>query len=142
MSILDSLKKGNKDKKKDTTKDKTKSEGLKSEKKKKDKGKSKKSVARIYSNAYRTVINPTISEKATFLSTENKYVFEVYKDANKKQISQAIKDIYGVEPVKINIINLSGKQRRYGRYTGRTKDRKKAIVTLKDGQNIQVYEGV
>jgi len=142
MSILDSLKKGKKDKKGAAKKDSKQADKPKAVKDKKDKVKSKKTVSRIYSNAYRTIINPTISEKATFLSAENKYVFEVYRDADKKQVKQAIMDIYGVEPVKINMINISGKQRRYGRYTGRTKDRKKAIVTLKEGQNIQVYEGV
>lgn len=135
MSILDTFKKDDKNKKAGLDEKKPK-------KVKEDKGKSKKAVARIFSSAYRVVINPTISEKATFLSAENKYVFEVYKDADKKQVKQAIKDIYGVKPIKVNIINVLGKERRYGRYSGKTKNRKKAIVTLKKGQNIQVYEGV
>ena len=140
MSILDTFKKDNKNKK--VVKDEKKSTKVKEDKGRKDKTKSKKAVARVFSSAYRVVINPTISEKATFLSAENKYVFEVYKDVDKKQVKQAVMDIYGVEPIKINIINVLGKERRYGRYSGRTKNRKKAIVTLKQGQNIQVYDGV
>ncbi len=140
MSILDTFKKGKKEGK--SEKVNKKSDVVKVDKNKKAKEKAKKPVARINSSAYRVIVSPTISEKATYLTAENKYVFEVFQDADKKQIRQAIKDIYGVDSVKINIINLSGKKRRYGKYQGRTKDKKKAIVTLKQGQNIQVYEGV
>ena len=102
----------------------------------------KKKTARIDSGAHRILIKPLISEKATFLSGENKYVFEVNRQATKKEIKQAVKDVYGIEPIKVNVISVEGKARRYGRTLGRTKNRKKAVVTLPAGQNIQVYEGV
>lgn len=92
--------------------------------------------------AYRILIRPLITEKATNLSNENKYIFEVSGDANKIEIKKAIKNVYGVRPISINIVNVRGKQVRFGRTMGRTKDRKKAIVTLKKGEKIEVYEGV
>ena len=72
--------------------------------------------------------NPFISEKATDLSGLNKYVFEVHKDANKKQVEEVIEGIYKVDVVKVNII----------RNRNRKDSFKKAIVTLKDGQTIDV----
>jgi large subunit ribosomal protein L23 len=93
-------------------------------------------------DAYRILIKPLITEKATNLSSENKYVFEVRGKANKLEIKKAIKNVYGVEPINVNIVNVSGKSVRFGRTSGRTKDRKKAIVTLKEGDKIEVYEGV
>ncbi|PIR98446.1 MAG: 50S ribosomal protein L23 [Candidatus Colwellbacteria bacterium CG10_big_fil_rev_8_21_14_0_10_41_28] len=72
--------------------------------------------------------NPFISEKATDLAGLNKYVFEVHKDANKKQVEEVIEGIYKVDVVKVNII----------RNRNRKDSFKKAIVTLKDGQTIDV----
>jgi len=92
--------------------------------------------------AYRILIKPLITEKGANLSSENKYVFEVAPEANKIEIKKAIKNVYGIEPININIINIPGKEVRFGRTKGRTKDRKKAIVTLKKGEKIEVYEGV
>jgi len=109
---------------------------------KKKSSQGKKKTARLDSGAYRVLIRPLISEKATFLSGENKYVFEVSCQATKPEIKQAVKDVYGVEPIGVNVISVGGKARRYGRTLGRTKNRKKAIVTLSAGQSIQVYEGV
>ncbi|MFH2105027.1 MAG: 50S ribosomal protein L23 [Parcubacteria group bacterium] len=109
---------------------------------KKKSSQGKKKTARLDSGAYRVLVRPLISEKATFLSGENKYVFEVNCRATKPEIKQAVKDVYGVEPIGVNVISVEGKARRYGRTLGRTKNRKKAIVTLLEGQSIQVYEGV
>ena len=61
---------------------------------------------------------------------------------NKIEIKKAIQAVYGVMPLKVNISNLSGKKIRLGRVQGVTKNKKKAIVTLKAGDKIQVYEGV
>lgn len=93
-------------------------------------------------DAYRVLIKPVVSEKATFIGQFNQYVFEVHPSTNKIVIKKAIQALYGVEPIKINIINVSGKSVRYGRNKGKTKRWKKAIVTLKQGQSIQVYEGI
>lgn len=105
-------------------------------------GSGKKKAARIDSGAYRILVRPLISEKATILASENKYVFEVNRQATKQEIKQAVKDVYGIEPIGVNVISVEGKSRRYGRTLGRTKNRKKAIVTLPEGRSIQVYEGV
>jgi large subunit ribosomal protein L23 len=92
--------------------------------------------------AYRVLISPVVTEKATTLVSENKYAFEVAKDTNKIEIRKAIKNLYGFEPADINIVNMRGKKVNYGRVEGRKKAWKKAIVTLKKGDKIEIYEGV
>ncbi len=92
--------------------------------------------------AYEILLKPVVTEKATNLASENKYVFEVSPRANKIEIKKAVKNVYGVEPLRVNIIKVSGKEIRSGRISGRTKDWKKAIVTLKPGEQIEIYEGV
>ena len=106
------------------------------------KDKQEKKARRVVGSAYKILIKPIVSEKATVLGVENKYVFQVSKKANKRVISVAIQAVYGIKPKKINIVNLYGKVRKYGRVTGRTSDKKKAIVTLPAGKTIQIYEGV
>lgn len=88
------------------------------------------------------LVKPLVSEKATFLGQYGQYIFEVTKKANKNEIAKAILDTYGVKPIKINIVNLRGKKVRYGRIEGKTRARKKAIITLKPGEKIEVYEKV
>lgn len=110
-------------------------------KKKSDK-KVEKTKAKIASSAYKILLYPQISEKATYLNEENKYVFIVSKNAHKKEISQAVKDIYGIKPLSVNTIKVGGKRRRYGRNIGKTSDYKKAIVALPKGETIQIYDGV
>lgn len=112
-----------------------------------DKGDVKKLVKEVAKKddtkeAYRVLIKPMITEKGTHLASQNKYIFEVAPQANKIEIKKAIRAVYGVEPLKVNLVSLTGKQVRYGRTRGRTKDRKKAIITLPKGQTIEVYEGV
>ena len=79
-----------------------------------------------------------MTEKATYLSSENKYVFEVFKKANKIDIKKAIEEVYGVKVEKVNIINIPRKKRRVGRTTGWKKGYKKAIVKVKQGQKIDL----
>lgn len=93
-------------------------------------------------NAYKVISNPTITEKATDLAAFNKYVFDVSTTANKSEIKKTIINLYGVTPTKVNIVRKSGKRVRYGRTMGKRKDTKKAIVTLQEGQTIDVHEGV
>ncbi len=83
------------------------------------------------------LIRPIITEKAVSGETVNSYVFEIFPKANKISVKEAVEEIYGVKPVKINIIREKGKIVRYGRFIGRTKDRKKAVVFLKKGEKIQ-----
>ena len=88
------------------------------------------------------LVKPLITEKATNLSQLNQYVFEVSKSANKIQVAQAIEARYGVRPKKVNVLNNQGKVTRRGRTVGKTKDWKKAIVTMPQGQTIKVHEEV
>jgi len=95
------------------------------------------------SRAYHVLLKPIISEKASRQqTTENQYFFAVAKDTNKIEVAKAVKIAYGVTPLSVNIINSEGKSRRYGRYVGKRKDWKKAIVTLPKGKTIALYEGV
>jgi len=107
-------------------------------KKEKSAAKAKKGV----SLAYKILVKPLVTEKATNLSGQNKYVFIVGINTNKIEVAKAIEEVYGVNPVGVNIIKMKGKQVARGRVAGRRKDFKKAIVTLKKGETIQVYEGV
>ena len=90
-------------------------------------------------NAYRILSKPIISEKATALGAFNQYVFMVAPQTNKIEIKKAVKNLYGVFPRKVNIMNISGKEVRYGRTEGKTKNWKKAIVILNEGEKIDVY---
>lgn len=103
----------------------------------------KKKVAnKTTRDAYKILIRPLITEKATYMGAFNQYVFEVAPGAGKIEVKKAIESVYGVSPKSVNIVTLSGKQRRYGRVMGRTKNWKKAIITLKPGEKIEIYEGV
>jgi len=92
--------------------------------------------------AYRILIKPLITEKAAILNTESKYVFSVATDANKIEIANAVEEVYGIKPIAVNIIKVSGKKVRYGRTFGQRKNWKKAIVALPKGKSINIYEGV
>jgi len=92
--------------------------------------------------AYKILVKPLVTEKATNLGGQNKYVFIVDINANKIEVAKAIDEVYGLNPISVNMVKMKGKQVARGRITGRRKDFKKAIVTLKKGETIQVYEGV
>ncbi|MFS8523361.1 MAG: 50S ribosomal protein L23 [Limnochordales bacterium] len=85
---------------------------------------------------------PIITEKATMLMEQGKYVFEVDRNANKTQIKQAVEQIFNVKVTKVNTMRQAGKLRRQGRTQGRTREIKKAIVTLAEGQSIPIFEGL
>ncbi len=96
-------------------------------------------------NAFSTIVRPVVSEKSTMLASQGKYVFEVAPDANKIQIKQAVQEVFAskkVEVVTVNIVHVPGKLRRLGRHAGMTRSWKKAIVTLKPGQTLELFEGV
>ncbi len=90
---------------------------------------------------YAVVKRPLITEKSMGIATMSKYVFEVDPDANKIEIAEAIHTIFGVDVVKVNTLNVKAKAKRYGRFVGKTGGLKKAYVTLKAGQRIQIFEG-
>ena len=86
-----------------------------------------------------------ITEKNTMLNTESKYVFEVARDANKLDVKRAVEEVFKVEVSTVNVLNVHGKERRSPgrrRTAGMTRSWKKAIVTLKPGHRIELYEGV
>ena len=85
------------------------------------------------------IIAPVITEKSGNLAQDWKtYVFKVSASANKIQIKQAIESLFGVKVKSVNTLNTKAKDKRVGRYTGKTKTYKKAIVTLVDGQTIEM----
>jgi large subunit ribosomal protein L23 len=94
------------------------------------------------SMAYKVLIKPIVTEKAANLNSDGKYVFMVARDANKIEVAKAIQDVYGVKPVSVNIIKVKGKRVNRGRISGKRKDIKKAVVSLKKGDSISIYEGV
>jgi large subunit ribosomal protein L23 len=96
----------------------------------------------VTGDAYKVIVKPMITERAAGLASENVYVFMVFPGAGKVEIKNAIKSLYGVMPERVNIVNVLGKRKRFGRIEGRRSDWKKAFVYLKKGQHIDVYEGV
>jgi large subunit ribosomal protein L23 len=96
-------------------------------------------------NSYEVLRRPVITEKNTLLNTEGKYIFEIAREANKLDVKRAVEEIFKVEVLAVNVINVHGKQRRSlgrRRTPGVTQSWKKAIVTLKPGDRIELYEGV
>jgi large subunit ribosomal protein L23 len=85
------------------------------------------------------IIEPVISEKSYGLMDENKYTFIVHPDANKTQIKIAIKQIFEVEVTAVNTINRKGKRKRTRFGYGKRPDTKRAIVSVADGQQIDIF---
>lgn len=83
------------------------------------------------------VIRPIVTEKATYMMEENKYVFEVVKEAKKPEIRAAIESLFEVKVVKVNTMNQPRKKRRVGQSIGYKPRYKKAIVTLAEGDSLQ-----
>ena len=88
--------------------------------------------------AYRVLSSVHVTEKATGLEAEDKYVFNVLAVANKNEIKKAVEDLYGVNVKNVRIINIPRKQRRLGKQKGWRKGYKKAIVRIKKGQRIEI----
>jgi large subunit ribosomal protein L23 len=91
---------------------------------------------------YDAILSPVITEKATMLSEQNKVVFRVAKDATKPQIIEAVENLFKVNVVKVNTMNVKGKTKRFRGRVGRRSDVKKAIVTLAEGQSIDITTGL
>lgn len=88
------------------------------------------------------VRKPVITEKATLLLEENKYVFDVAKKATKPEIKKAIEKLFDVTVTKVNVQNLPRKKRRMGRFMGYKAQYKRAIVTLAEGDSITLFPEV
>lgn len=102
-----------------------------------------KSEVKSLDFADKVIVRPLVTEKTAIMqSTTNKYTFIVTASATKTQISIALKELYGVTPKSINIVNVQGRVVRFSRGFGRRSDYKKAIVTLPAGVTITVHQGV
>lgn len=93
-------------------------------------------------NSRDILIKPVVTEKSTGLLAENKYTFIVDLNANKTEIKKAVEDIFKVKVEKVNTMRVKGKLKRVRQFVGRTPERKKAIVTLKEGDKIEIFEGL
>jgi len=91
---------------------------------------------------YEILRRPLITEKSTILHAQGKYAFEVAKEANKPQIKQAVEKAFDVQVTAVNVMTVAGKRRRFGRRQLSSHPWKKAIVTLKPGDKIELFEGV
>jgi large subunit ribosomal protein L23 len=91
---------------------------------------------------YDVITSPVITEKSTLLSESNQVVFNVPKTASKPEIKAAVEALFGVKVTAVNTLVRKGKVRRFRGRPGRQSDQKKAIVTLADGQSIDVSTGL
>lgn len=91
---------------------------------------------------YDVILAPVITEKATLLSDENKVVFRVAKTATKPQIKMAVEKLFDVKVTAVNTLVRKGKEKRFRGRIGHQSDVKKAIVTLAEGQSIDVTTGL
>ncbi len=91
-------------------------------------------------NANDIILKPVISEKTTELMGINKYVFRVSMKANKLMVAHAVKELFGVDPEKVNVMTVRGKNRRLRYRIGKRSAWKKAVITLKPGQKIELFE--
>ena len=92
-------------------------------------------------NSLDTILSPVVTEKATALSEYNKIVFKVHKGANKNSIKKSVEKIFKVNVIKINTMNLKGKTKMVRNKKSKKPGYKKAIITLKKGQSIDLSTG-
>ena len=87
------------------------------------------------------LIRPVVSEKSYHQITENRYTFKVHQDAHKTQVRQAVEELFEVKVVGVNIVKMPAKPKRRGLIKGTRPGWKKAIVELKPGDKIEIFEG-
>lgn len=94
-------------------------------------------------SAYEIIERPLVTEKSMAGTEQGKYTFRVNKNANKIEIANAVEQLFNVKVDSVNTISVKGKKKRLGRHPeGKTADWKKAIVTLKPGYRIEIFEGM
>lgn len=94
-------------------------------------------------DAYTVIERPLVTEKSVLGAEQGKYTFRVNKDSNKIEIASAVETIFNVKVDSVNTLTVKGKKKRVGRHPeGKTSDWKKAIVKLKPGQSIEIFEGM
>jgi large subunit ribosomal protein L23 len=149
MAILDIFKKKEKEKKPKLRPEKIPTRTVKKKEVIEEKGKisEKPGISPVFSKVparkateevYRAINIPHITEKATDLTKKNQYVFKVFAKANKIEIKKAVESLYGVNVIKVRIVNIPSKKRRVGRTIGKKSGYKKAIVKIAEGQKIEV----
>lgn len=99
-------------------------------------------MADIKPHNYDTLLSPIITEKSTLVAEENKIIFRVPMTATKPDIKEAVENLFKVDVTKVNTIVVKGKTKRFRGTLGRRSDFKKAIVTLKDGQSVDITTGL
>jgi large subunit ribosomal protein L23 len=87
------------------------------------------------------LLAPVVSEKSYSLITDRKYTFKVHEDAHKTQIRQAVEELFEVKVQSVNVIKVQSKPKRRGMTRGRRPGWKKAIVQLREGHEIEIFEG-
>ena len=91
---------------------------------------------------HHVLIKPTITEKSTLLQESGKYTFHIAPGANKIEVKQAVETNFNVTVLDVNITKLRGKMKRYGPRIKKQPDKKKGVVTLKQGDRINLIEGL
>ena len=91
---------------------------------------------------YDVIVSPVITEKATRILENNQVIFKVSKNATKREIKNAIEALFKVKVDRVNTINIKGKQKMFRGMKGKRKDFKKAIISLSEGQSIDLSSGV
>jgi large subunit ribosomal protein L23 len=92
---------------------------------------------------HKVLLQPLLTEKITSLREQTNTVgFLVHPEANKIQIKQAVESLLKVKVARVNVLNARGKVKRLGRFVGKRSDWKKAFVTLKEGEKLELYESV
>jgi large subunit ribosomal protein L23 len=87
------------------------------------------------------IVRPIITEKSSRMMSQNKYTFEVLREANKIDIRRAVEEVFKVKVSSVHTIRVHSKPKRMGRFLGRSRAWKKAIVTLLPGQRIEFFDG-
>ncbi len=93
-------------------------------------------------DASQVIIRPVVSEKSYVLATNDKYTFRVHSGAHKTQIRQAVEQLFDVKVVAVRTISVKSKPKRRGLYQGRTRTWKKAIVQVRAGDSIPIFQGL
>jgi len=99
-------------------------------------------MADIKPHNYDTLLSPIITEKSSLVAEENKVIFRVSMEATKPAIKEAVERLFKVDVTKVNTIVVKGKTKRFRGHLGRRSDYKKAVVTLKDGQSVDITTGL
>ena len=87
------------------------------------------------------LLRPVISEKSYEQITQNRYTFKVHPDAHKTQIRQAVEELFEVKVERVNVSQVKSKPKRRGLHRGRKPGWKKAVVQLREGESIEIFEG-